>query len=93
MLPCAQRHVKMPFLCCLGAGQNQQMVGPIDLCHQWCHKFIILVSFVELLHTIEPTAIKAFDARVLLRNVCGNFVNNLIAKAQTNTHRRSNTSG
>ena len=57
------------------------MVCPADLCHQWCHKFIVLVSLVELLHTIETATIETFDVGVLLRNVCGNFVNDLIAKA------------
>ena len=76
-----ERHVKMPFLCRLGARHNKQMVCPADLCHQWCHKFIVLVSLVELLHTIETATIETFDVGVLLRNVCGNFVNDLIAKA------------
>ena len=71
----------MPFICCFGAGHNKQMVCPTDLCHQWCHKFIVLVSLVELLHTIETATIETFDVGVLLRNVCGNFVNDLIAKA------------
>ena len=81
MFLCAECHVKMPFLCCLGAGHNKQMVCPTDLCHQWCHKFIVLVSLVELLHTIETATIETFDVGVLLHNVCGNFVNDLIAKA------------
>lgn len=62
-------------------GHNKQMVCPTDLCHQWCHKFIVLVGFLELLHTVETATIETFDAGVLLRNVCGNFVNDLIAKA------------
>ena len=65
----------------LGAGHNKQVVCPADLCHQWCHKFIVLVSLVELLHTIETATIETFDVGVLLRDVCGNFVNDLIAKA------------
>ena len=64
-----QRKEKMPFICRLGARHNKQMVCPADLCHQWCHKFIVLVSLVELLHTIETATIETFDAGVLLRNI------------------------
>ena len=81
MLLRTEYHVKMSFLCRLGIGHNKQMVCPADLCYQWCHKFIVLVSLVELLHTIETATIEAFNAGVLLRNICGNFVNNLITKA------------
>lgn len=72
---------KAAFICRLGARHNKQMVCPADLCHQWCHKYIVLVGLVELLHTIETATIETFDVGVLLRNVCGNFVNDLIAKA------------
>ena len=64
-----QRKEKMPFICRLEARHNKQMVCPPDLCHQWCHKFIVLVSLVELLHTIETATIETFDAGVLLRNI------------------------
>ena len=40
------------------------MVRPADLCHQWCHKFIILISLVELLHTVEAATVEAFDAGI-----------------------------
>ncbi len=34
------------------------------LCHQWCHKFVILVGLIELLHSIESAAVEAFDAGI-----------------------------
>lgn len=60
-----ERHIKKPFLRRLGAGHDKQMVCPADLCHQWCHKSIVLISLVELLHTVEAAAVEAFDAGIL----------------------------
>ena len=64
------------------------MIRPADLCHQWCHKFIVLVSLVKLLHTVKSATVKAFDAGIGFGNVCRNFINNLISKSGISAQRR-----
>lgn len=59
-----QSAIKKPFPRRLGAGHDKQMVRPADLCHQWCHKFIVLISLVELFHTVEAATVEAFDAGI-----------------------------
>ena len=47
-------------------------VCPTDLCHQWCHKFIVLVGLEELLRTIETATIWNYSHRpkVLPHTAC-----------------------
>ena len=51
------------------------MVRPADLCHQWCHKFIVLLSLVKLFHAVETSTIEAFNAWILKVN-CELFILN-----------------
>ena len=73
----------MSFLHRLGAGHDKQMVRPTDLCHQWCHKFIILISLVELFHTVEAATVEAFDSGIFFYNIGGNIINDFITKRST----------
>lgn len=56
------------------------MVCPADLCHQWCHKFIVLVSLVKLLHAVESTAVESFDARIGRCDIRCHFVDDLFTE-------------
>jgi hypothetical protein len=62
----AQTQIKMPFLFALWTGHDQQMICPTNLCHQWCHKFIIPIGFIKLLHSIQPTTGKSLNSGILL---------------------------
>ena len=53
---------------------------PADLCHQWCHKFVVLVGFVKLLHAVEPAAVEAFDAGIGLCDIRCHLVDDLITE-------------
>ena len=64
------------------------MICPADLCHQWCHRFIVLISLVKLLHAVEPTTIKAFDTGIGFSNICRNFINDFISKSEISAQRR-----
>ena len=95
----AQSHIKMSLFRRLCAGQDQQVVCPADLCHQWCHKFVVLVGLVKLLHTVQPTAVEAFDAGIGRCDIRCHFVDDLVTEtgvgAQTGKvfPPHSNTSG
>ena len=45
------------------------MIRPADLCHQWCHKFVVFISLVKLLHAVESAAFEALDAGIGLCNI------------------------
>ena len=57
------------------------MVRPADLCHQWCHKCIVLVRLVKLFHAVKPAPVESFDTGILFGNIAGNLVNHFIAKS------------
>ncbi len=57
------------------------MICPADLCHQWCHKFIVLISLVKLLHAVEPAAVKTLDTGIGLGNVCRDLIDDLISES------------
>lgn len=75
-----ERHVKMPFICRLGARHNKQMVCPADLCHQWCHKFVVLVGLVKLLHAVESAAVESFDAGIGRCDIRCHLVDDLVTE-------------
>ena len=89
----------MPFFRRLCAGQDQQMIRPADLCHQWCHKFVVFVSLAKLLHAVESATFEALDAGIDLYDIRRHLVDNLVtgtgvgAQTENVLPPHSNTSG
>ena len=80
MLLSTELQIKMPFLHGFCAGHDLQVIGPVDLCHQWRHKFIIPVSLIELLHAVQSAAIETLYLYAALRDVGCGLINDLITK-------------
>ena len=68
-------HIKFPFFIALAAWHDHQMIRPAQLCHQRRHFFVPGISFIELLHTVQPTTIKPPNAGELLLNICRKRIN------------------
>ena len=60
---------------------------PADLCHQWCHKFVVLVGFVKLLHAVESAAVEAFDAGIGLCDIRCHLINMTLSPKPELAHR------
>ena len=80
-----QNNVEVTLLCRFRTRHNEEMVCPTDLCHQWCHKFIIFVCFIKLPHPIEAAPVKPFKVWAALGDICSDFINYLIAKTEIST--------
>ena len=78
----AETEVEFAFFRALAAAQDEQIVGPRQLSHQWCDFLVEMVDAVELPHPKQISPGEAFEVGMLPCEVTGKFIHNAVDCSQ-----------
>ena len=71
--------VELALLGALGLPENDEVVGPRQLCHQRCHHFVAAVRLVKLPHPKQVASREPLQARLGAGQISGKLVHHPVA--------------